>query len=368
MYIYQDPSWPIFRWDSAAIAPLLADVKFRQGFLLGRVRDWGFDPSQTISADVLVTDIISNSKIEGEDLPADQVRSSVARKLGLPDAGTGERDRYVEGVVEMMLDASQNYERRITEQRLFSWHAALFPTGYSGRARITVGGYRSHGDDDPMRVVSGSFGRPRVHFEAPPSSSVKPMMQRLMAFIQQDDSMDSLIKAALVHLWLVTIHPFDDGNGRITRAVTESLLCRADGSSQRFYSMSAAILSSRKQYYRQLESSQKGTVEVTAWLTWFLQTLGEAIEKADGSFDQIFAKSRFWKRHEAHSINPRQRMIINKLWDGYQGKLTSSRYAKFTGVSQDTASRDIKDLMAKGLLKIGPEAGRSTRYLLITDT
>ena len=364
MYLYQHQDWPIFRWDEPTISPLLAEVRYHQGHLLGRVKDWGLDPKRAAGADTLVVDIVASSKIEGEDLPADQVRSSVANKLGLPDAGTAARDQRVEGVVDLTLDATQHYDEPLTRERLFGWHAALFPTGYSGLTKIKVAAFREHGDDDPMQVISGALGRPRVHFEAPRSSAVSEMMDDLLRYVEDQSMVDPILKAGLVHLWMVTIHPFDDGNGRLTRAITELLLCRADRSGQRFYSMSAAILNRRKYYYRQLEASQKGSLDVTDWLKWFLATLLEALHQAEETMSHVFAKAKFWRHHDSTPVNQRQRLIINKLWDGYGGKLTTSRYAKFTGVSQDTAGRDVNDLIEKGILIPGSAGGRSASYLL----
>ncbi|NJC26557.1 Fic family protein [Neolewinella antarctica] len=369
MYVHQLKNWPSFTWEAARVGPLLAEVRYAQGYLMGRVSDWGFNPRQEASMETIVTDVITNGKIEGEELPLAQVRSSVARKLGLPKAGLVTVGRDVDGMVEMMLDATQNYRQTLSHERLFNWHASLFPSGRSGLGKIVVGRYRDNTTDDPMQVISGSFGRPKVYFEAVPSAIIEHEMVALINYVNKDQpSDDSIIKAAIVHLWLLTIHPFDDGNGRIARAVTDMMLARADGFNQRFYSMSSAILSARKYYYRTLESSQKGGLDVTEWLLWFLKTLLTALEGSSTVMTNTFAKANFWQRHQDVRLNDRQRVILNKLWDGYAGKLTSSHYAKFTSTSQDTAARDINYLIAHGLLRKGPAGGRSTQYVLIKET
>ncbi|OAV45957.1 Fic family protein [Lewinella sp. 4G2] len=368
MYIHQSPNWPHFTYNQEDTSALLSEVRFAQGKLLGRVQDWGFDPRQKASMQTIVQDVVTNSQIEGEVLPVDQVRSSVAQKLGLPDAGLVATSRDVDGVVEMMLDATQHYDQPLTNERLWAWHAALFPEGRSGLSKIIVGRYRDNSADDPMQVISGSFGRPKIHFEAPPSTRLLPEMKALLDYINVTSQReDPIIAAAKAHLWFLTLHPFDDGNGRIARAITDSMLSRADGFKQRFYSMSSAILAGRKYYYRTLESTQKGNGDITEWILWFLKTLGTALDESNTILANTFAKAKFWQRHATLPINSRQRLILNKMWDGYAGKLTSSRYAKFADCSQDTAGRDVNKLMDWGILKIGPAGGRSTEYLLVKE-
>ena len=314
-----------------------------------------------------MNEIVNNSLIEGETLPADEVRSSVARRLGLPSAGLTTPTHHVDGVVEMMLDATQHFDRPVTEDRLYGWHAALFPTGRSGTAKIRVGEYRDHPDAEPMQVVSGRLGRTHVHFEAPSSSVLGEEMKRLLDYVNQPAETDELLRAGIVHLWFLTLHPFDDGNGRMARALTDLMLARSDQSSQRFYSISTAILQRRKYYYRQLEAAQKGSPDITEWLIWFLDTVAEAINLASEQMSDVFAQAKFWRKHQATILNVRQQMIVAKLWDGYQGKLTSFRYANLCDVSQDTATRDINDLMTKGILRKGSAGGRATAYVLIKE-
>lgn len=367
MYIHQQREWPVFRFDAEQLATPLAQVRHLQGWLLGRVADWGIQTRLESSASATVNEIISNSLIEGEQLPAGEVRSSVARRLGLPTAGLISPTHQVDGVVEMMLDATQNYDKPVTEDRLFDWHAALFPTGRSGMAKITVGAYRNHPDTEPMQVISGRWTRTRIHFEAPSSTTLGEEMQQLFDYINKPDSTDGLLRAGIAHLWFLTLHPFDDGNGRMARALTDLLLARSDRSQQRFYSISTAILNQRKYYYRQLETAQKGGLDITNWLLWFLDTVADAINLANEQLSDVFSQAQFWRRHQETVLNARQKQMISKLWSGYQGKLTSFRYAKFCHVSQDTAIRDINDLVAKGILEKGLAGGRATAYDLIRN-
>ena len=364
MYIYQRPNWPVFTYDPGALEQLLGEVRFAQGLLLGRAYDWGFDPRLAASAEMTIRDVITNSKIEGEDLPVEEVRSSVASRLGLPNAGLSPASREVDGVVEMMLDATINSALPLSSDRLSGWHSLLFPSGKSGPSKIVVGSYRKHPDNEPMQVICGTFGRPKVHFEAPPSGDVPTEMGRLITYFNEERSVDPLLKAGIVHLWFLAIHPYDDGNGRIARALTDMSLTQTDGARQRFYSLSSAILDRRKQYYRKLEAAQKGSLDVTEWLSWFLATIHHAIIASEEQLGQSFARARFWKRHTDTPLNDRQRLILRKLWEGYQGKLTSFRYANLTEVSQDTATRDINDLVGKGILVRSKAGGRSTAYML----
>jgi len=365
MYIHQRKNWPDFFWDDSLITPLLAEARNQQGRLLGRVSDWGFKLKEEASLESIVTDVITSSEIEGETLPADQVRSSVARKLGLENAGLVAVSRDVDGVVEMMLDATQNYRQPLTHERLYGWQGALFPTGRSGLYAVQTGRYRRHGPENPMQVVSGGFGRPKVHFEAPASDRVSEEMSVFLKFINgENPEGDSVIRAAIAHLWFLTIHPFDDGNGRVARVVTDMMLSRSDDSKYRFYSMSSAILAGKKGYYQVLERTQKDDLEITDWLHWFLKTLASALSQSETIMERTFQKARFWQTHASTLINDRQRIMLNRVLDGFKGNLTSSKWAKITKVSQDTASRDIKDLMDKQILRLAESGGRSTHYLL----
>jgi Fic family protein len=310
--------------------------------------------------------VLKSSEIEGEVLNADQVRSSIARRLGMDIAGLIPADRNVEGIVEMMLDATQNYNAPLTEERLFSWHAAMFPTGRSGMHRIVVGNYRDNSKDDPMQVISGPMGKEKVHFQAPTSDVLVSEMNKFLEWFNKENSSDPVVKAAIAHLRFVTIHPFDDGNGRITRAITDMQLSRADQSAQRFYSMSSQIRTERKSYYDTLEKTQKGLLDITDWLTWFLDCLDRALANTDETLGVVMKKARLWEKYSTTPFNDRQRMMLNKLLDGFDGKLTSSKWAKITKTSQDTAGRDINDLLEKGILMKEPGGGRSTRYILAT--
>jgi Fic family protein len=323
----------------------------------------GFQLRTEAVLDTLTEDVLKSSEIEGEKLDRGQVRSSIARRLGIEIAGLTTADRNVEGVVEMMLDATQHYDQPLTAQRLFDWHAALFPTGRSGMSRINVGAWR---DDKkgPMQVVSGPIGRDRVHYEAPVAARLRGEMKKFLAWFEKETSTDLVLKAALAHLWFVTIHPFDDGNGRIARAIADMVLARSEQSSQRFYSMSAQIQQERKSYYEILEATQKGDVDVTRWLEWFLVCLGRAFDRAETILAAVLVKARFWDRFAATEFNERQRSMINRLLNGFDGKLTSSKWAKLEKCSQDTALRDIEDLIRKGVLTKDSGGGRSTSYSL----
>lgn len=361
--MYEQKGWPKFRWSARRLAALLADVRHRQGRLIGRMEALGFPLRSEALLRTLTVDVVKSSEIEGEMLDEAQVRSSLARRLGLDIAGLVPADREVEGVVEMMLDATRRYREQLTEERLFGWHAALFPAGRSGLSRIVAGAWR---DDSrgPMQVVSGPIGREKVHFQAPPASKVGREMKAFLDWFEGGPDEDPVLRAAVAHLWFVTIHPFDDGNGRIARAIADMALARSEASSQRFYSMSAQILAERAAYYERLERAQKGDLDITAWLTWFLQCLGRAIEGADGLLDAVLQKARFWERLAGAGISARQRDVLNRLLDGFEGKLTSSKYAKLARTSQDTAARDIADLVGKGALVRDPGGGRSTSYSL----
>ena len=342
---------------------MLAEIRNRQGRLLGRMESLGFRLQEEASLQTLTLDVLKSSEIEGELLDADQVRSSIARRLGMDIAGLVPVDRHVDGVVEMMLDATQQYQQPITRDRMFGWHAALFPTGRSGMHKIVVGAWRDNKKDDPMQVVSGALGKQTVHFEAPESERLDTEMNQFINWFNEDDSMDAVIKAAIAHLWFVTIHPFDDGNGRIARAIADMQLARADGTPQRFYSMSAQIRKERKEYYDILEATQEGSLDITRWLTWFLQCLDRAITATDETLGGVLRKAKFWEKHAATVLNNRQRTMLNRLLDGFEGKLTTSKWAKIMKTSQDTALRDIQDLLEKGVLVKEKGGGRSTGYI-----
>ncbi|MGL4637350.1 MAG: Fic family protein [Beijerinckiaceae bacterium] len=364
MYIHEREDWPEFRWSDAALSAQLAAVRHRQGRLIGHMAALGFSLQSEALLQTLTEDVLKSSDIEGEVLDKEKVRSSIARRLGLDIGALTPVDRHVEGVVEMMLDATQRYDKPLTKERLFDWHAALFPTGRSGISRIRVGAWRD-GSAGPMQVVSGPIGRERVHFEAPAANKLDTEMAAFLKWFEAPTEIDPVIKAALAHLGFVTIHPFDDGNGRIARAIADMALARSEGSSQRFYSMSSQIRIERNAYYDMLEATQKGGMDVTAWLTWFLACLGRAFEGAEVTLASVIAKARFWDRHRDASFNERQRAIINRLLNGFEGKLTSSKWALLAKCSQDTALRDIDDLMARDVLAKDAAGGRSTSYALV---
>ncbi len=366
-YIHQLPDWPEFRWDQIALSGPLAAVRHRQGRLIGRMEGLGFSLQSEATLQTLTEEVIKSSEIEGEILDRDQVRSSIARRLGMDIGALIPADRNVEGVVEMMLDATRNYEEPLTAERLFDWHAALFPTGRSGMQRITVGAWR--GDESgPMQVVSGPFGRERVHYEAPEAARLDREMNAFLEWFNDTPGIDPVLKAGLAHLWFVTIHPFDDGNGRIARAIADMALVRSDRSPRRFYSMSAKIRQHRKAYYDILEATQKGDLDITRWLEWFLQCLDRVFDGAEGVLADVLKKARFREKHAGAPFNDRQRDMLNRLLDGFEGKLTSSKWAGIEKCSQDTALRDITDLVDRDILEKEAAGGRSTSYSLIEVT
>ena len=330
---------------------------------MGRMESLGFDLRNEATLETLTLDVLKSTEIEGEYLNPDQVRSSIARRLGMEIAGSVESDRNVDGVVEMMLDATQNCFNPLTSERLFDWHAAIFPTGRSGMYKITVANWRSD-STGPMQVVSGAMGKEKVHFQAPDSSLVESEMSRFLDWFNKSSELDLVLKASVAHLWFVTIHPFDDGNGRITRALTDMLLAQSDRSSQRFYSMSAQIRLERKQYYEILEKTQKGNLDITDWIKWFLSCLLNALKSTDTILNRVLFKADFWTRHAKTIMNERQKKLLNKILDGFEGKLTSSKWAKIAKCSKDTAIRDINDLINKNILKKDEAGGRSTNYEL----
>jgi Fic family protein len=363
MYIHQREDWPEFHWDQKELAGLLAAARHLQGRLLGRMESLGFQLREEATLQTLTREVVKTSEIEGEKLDAAQVRSSIARRMGMDIGALPQIDRNVEGIVEVMLDATRQHDAPLTEERLFGWHAALFPTGRSGMHRITVGGWRTDATG-AMQVVSGPIGHEKVHYEAPPSGRLKREMARFIKWANAPSETDPVIQAALAHFWFVTIHPFDDGNGRLARAIADMMLARSERSSQRFYSMSAQIQRERKAYYDVLEHCQKGTLNITPWIKWFLNCLIRAIEASEQTLEAVLAKARFWKTHEGESFNDRQRKVLNRLLDGFEGKLTSSKWAKLTQCSQDTALRDITDLLDRRILARDKPGGRSTGYKL----
>ncbi len=364
-YIHERANWPNFGWSRDALADQLAAVRHHQGRLTGRMEALGFELREEAILHTLTEDVLKSSEIEGEILDKQQVRSSIARRLGLDAGAVTPTDRNVEGVVTMMLDATQNYDAPLTAERLFGWHAALFPTGWSGIEKITVGAWRPP-SSDPMQVVSGYRGQ-RVHYEAPVAVRLDDEMRAFLAWFDMDAAEDPVIKAGMAHLWFVTIHPFEDGNGRVARAIADMALARSERSPQRFYSMSAQIRLERAAYYDQLEATQKGELDVTAWLAWFLACLDRALDGAETILAAVLSKARFWEQSGVAGVNDRQRLMLNRLLDGFEGKLTSSKWAAIAKCSQDTAGRDIDDLVRRGVLAKDPGGGRSTSYSLIRE-
>lgn len=362
-FIHQQDDWPNFQWDSDKIVSLLSEARNLQGRLLGKMESLGFDLRNEALLDTLTMDVLKSSEIEGEFLNPDQVRSSIARKLGMEISGSVESDRDVDGVVEMMLDATQNCFKPLTADRLFDWHAALFPTARSGMYKITVADWRKD-STGPMQVVSGAMGMEKVHFQAPDSSLVEEEMKLFLDWFNNNVKTDLVLKAATAHLWFITIHPFEDGNGRIARALTDMLLAQSDKSNQRFYSMSAQIRIQRKEYYEMLENTQKGNLDITEWIKWFLNCLINSLKSTDSVLVRVLFKADFWTKHSKILINERQNKLLNKLLDGFDGKLTSSKWAKIAKCSKDTAIRDINDLIDKDILQKESAGGRSTNYEL----
>ena len=364
-YIHEKAGWPDLKWNDATLLSLLAEVRHRQGRLLGRMEGLGFQLRAEASLTTLTADVLKSSAIEGELLDAAQVRSSIARRLGLDFGGNAKAGRDVEGVVEMMLDATQKYHQPLTAERLFDWHAALFPTGRSGMRRITVGAWRTAAGD-PMQVVSGPLGRERVHFEAPAAKRLKREASAFLDWFEAANGIDPVLKSGIAHFWFVTLHPFEDGNGRISRAIADLALARAEGTKERFYSMSTQIEAEKKQYYLKLEQSQRGGLDITAWLEWFLGCLGRAVAGAEEGLASVLRKARVWERiNHQTPVNERQRQVINRLLDGFVGKLSTSKYAKLANCSGDTALRDIKLLLDQGILLQEAGGGRNTGYRLV---
>ena len=366
MFIYENKNWPTFEWDINRLLPILSLVRNRQGRLIGKMGALGFELRNQANLEILTLEIIKSTEIEGEILDPEQVRSSIARHLGLEVSGLVYSERNVDGVVEMLLDATKNFDKELDKDRLFSWHAALFPSGYNGMYKIITGNWR---DDStgPMQVVSGALGKEKVHYQAPPASQIEKEMKIFFEWLNQEQNTDLVLKAGIAHLWFVTLHPFEDGNGRISRAVSDMLLARSDEQSYRFYSMSTQIRKERNSYYDMLEKTQRGTLDLTDWLEWFLNCLLHAIENSDTLLEKVIFKHFFWVQHAKTIINERQRKILNSLLDDFDGKLNTTKWAKIAKCSQDTALRDIQDLIDKGILTKSEPGGRSTNYKLKTS-
>jgi len=359
-YIHQLEEWPHFHWDTERLSVLLTTIRNKQGRVVGRMESLGFDLRSEAILNTLTLNILKSNEIEGEILNRDQVRSSLARHLGLEVAGLVPSDRHIDGVVEMMLDATQHFQFPLNDDRLFGWHTCMFPSGRSGMYTITTGNWRK----GPMYVVSGRLDKEEVHFEGPAAQIVDEEMNKFFKWFNEAQPIDPVIKAAIAHLWFLTVHPFDDGNGRIARAITDLQLARADGTSQRFYSMSAQIQKERNAYYRILEMTQRGTLDITAWLEWFLQCLDRSLSGTDATLNSVLAKARFWEQHAHTKLNERQHMMLNKLLDGFEGKLNTAKWARIAKCSHDTALRDIQDLIDKDVLEKEEAGGRSTSYAL----
>lgn len=361
IYIHQHRDWPNFTWDNGLLLHIIGEVRNLQGKIMGKMESLGFELRSEAVLNTLTLDVIKSTEIEGEFLNPDQVRSSVARRLGMEIAGSVESDRNVDGMVDMMIDATQHCYEPLTSERLFNWHSSLFPAGRSGMHRIAVAKWR---DDStgPMQVVSGAMGKETVHFQAPDSFLLESEMRRFIDWFNNEDGIDRVLKAAIAHLWFVTIHPFDDGNGRIARALTDMLLARSDKSTQRFYSMSAQIRKDRKHYYKILERTQKADLDITSWLHWFLNCLTDALKSTESVLANVLHKAEFWNKHSKTTMNERQKQMLNKLLNGFEGKLTTSKWAKITKCSPDTALRDIQDLINKDILRKEEAGGRSTNY------
>ena len=364
-YIHELPDWPSLLWNADTLASVLADVRHRQGLLSGRMTALGFDLRAEAALTALTSDVVKSSAIEGEVLDAKDVRSSIARRLGIEHAAMPKPSRAVEGVVEMMVDATRHAGTPLTRERLFGWHAALFPTGRSGMRRISVGAWRTR-ESGPLQVVSGPIGRERVHFEAPATERLDGEMTAFLEWFERPSSLDPVLKAGVAHFWFVTVHPFEDGNGRIARAIADMALARSEGLRDRFYSMSAQIERERDAYYLQLELCQRGALDITAWLDWFLGCLGRAIDGTDEALAAVLGKAVLWQHVNRHPVEERQRRVINRLLDGFAGFLTTSKYAAIATCSTDTALRDIGELVSRGILVRNPGGGRSTSYRLAT--
>ena len=365
MYLYNYQNWPIFEWNSERLLPLLSYVRNRQGKLIGKMGALGFELQNEANLEILTIEILKSTEIEGEFLDRAQVRSSIARRLGLDISGLVYSERNVDGIVDLMLDATKKYDKELTKERLFSWHASLFPAGQSGMYKIITGNWRND-STGPMQVVSGALGREKVHYQAPPANQIENEMRIFFDWFNLEQNVDPVLKAAIAHLWFVTLHPFEDGNGRISRALSDMLLARSDEQSYRFYSMSTQIRKERNSYYDILEKTQKGSLDITNWLEWFLNSLLHSIESSEKLLEKVICKHEFWLQNSKVSINDRQRKILNMLMDDFEGVLNTTKWAKIGKCSQDTALRDIQDLMEKGILAKSEQGGRSTNYELKT--
>lgn len=359
-YIYQHENWTNFTWDNDKVNLLLGEVRYLQGKIYGQIQSLGFSLQEETNLYNLTSDVVKSAEIEGEELNYDQVRSSVARRLGIEIGGLDSVNRNVEGVVEMILDATQNYLSPLDEERLFGWHSCLFPTGRSGMYKIEVAQWRT----GEMQIVSGAMGKEKIHYEAIPAQNLQKEMDIFLDWFNHHHTLDLVLKSAIAHFWFIIIHPFDDGNGRIARAISDLLLSRSDNSNYRFYSMSSQILVQKKEYYEVLKKVQHSTGDITEWIVWFLNCLKNALNDTEKSLEKVLFKSEFWKTHENTPVNERQRLMLNKLLDGFDGKLKTSKWAKITKVSTDTALRDIRDLIGKGILRQEDGGGRSTNYEL----
>ena len=367
MWIYEHHNWPIFTWDAQRLSSKLADLRHRQGRLLGRMEGLGFEFKREASLNTLTNDVVKSSAIEGENLNPEEVRSSIARRLGIDIAGLIPASRDVEGIVEMMLDVTQSFSKPLTSRRLLDWHAALFPTGRSGMQSIVVGDWRN-GDDGPMQVVSGPIGNEKIHFQAPSADKLKKEMSAFLSWFENQSNDDPVLRAGIAHLWFVTIHPFEDGNGRIARAIADMALARADNIPDRFYSLSTQFASERKNYYNQLERQQRSTPEITCWLEWFLDCLGRAISSAEETLGKVLFKAGLWDKINQNPVNKRQRLIVNcMLEDNFKGHMNTSKYSKLAKCSPDTALRDIQELKARGIFIQNSGGGRSTSYRLLGE-
>jgi len=363
-YIHQRENWTDFKWQDTVVSASLGKVRLLQGKIIGQIHSFGLPSKEEKNLDILTSDVLNSFRIEGEKLDRDQVRSSVARRLGMDTAGLVQTSRYTDGIVEMMLNATQNYRDPLTEERLFGWHASLFPEGYSGMSKIAVARYRT----EEVKIVSGAIGKEKVHYEAVAAKDVKKEMDRFLSWFNGDVIIDDILKSAIAHLWFITIHPFDDGNGRIARAISDMMLARSENSAERFYSLSKQILAERSGYYETLNRAQCGSGDITEWLVWFLNALRHALRETEDSMRNVLLKAAFWEEYKDIRINERQRIMINRLFDGFLGKLTTSKWARITKCSTDTALRDITDLMEKGILIKGEAGGRSADYKLVQRT
>lgn len=359
-YIHDYENWWRFRYDSQRIMNELGRVRSRQGMIVGRMLSLGFESQDEAVLTNMSVELVRSSEIEGEKLNLEEVRSSIARRLGIAAGGIVAASRYIDGIVEMQLDATQNYDRPLSSERLFGWHNVLFPTGMSGLYRIDVGKYRS----GEMQVVSGAMGMEKVHYQAPSADRVPMEMERFISWINGDENIDAVLKAAIAHLWFVSIHPFDDGNGRIARALTDMLLARSENCSKRFYSISAEMKVLQKEYYKVLERTQHSDGDITEWLLWFLRCLDLALDSSEDTLSSVLRKADFWERMRGIPFNERQRKLLNMQFDGFFGKLTTGKWAKIAKCSSDTALNDIRDLVGKGVLRKSEEGGRSTNYIL----